>query len=275
MRLVRNRRGQFIIIAALLIAVMIISASAVMFSAVTYFRHERWQEYLIVIDGVRTGTGNVLQLSLANYTQTLNNTVLKSNMGSWQMDVKNAYTGFGAIMSYSLASGTRTVYGMSLNYVNGLAYTWNQPISFSAANATGNLNITSVGLTGYSFTSSVFLKMNITDALWYDGQGNDPGQIGVRVIMYAEGLSVLTGLQKSNFVLFQIGSPGVNQTWSLYRYYESTGHSGNPALNSFVYELRYTHSSKTQPASVIATVSVVDARGIKVTGRATLTTVKA
>lgn len=275
MGLVGNKRGQFIIIAALLISVMIISASAVMFSAVTYFRHEHWEEYLIVIDGVKTGTANVLQLSLANYTQTLNNTVLKTNMDSWRMDVKKAYTGFGAMTSYSLASGTRTAYGMSLNYVNGLASTWNQPISFSAANATGNLNITSVGLTGYSFTSSVFLKMNIADALWYDGQGNDPGQIGVRVVMYAEGLSVLTALQKSNFVLFQIGSPGVNQTYSLYRYYESTGHQSNPALNSFVYELRYTHSSKTQPASVIATVSVVDARGIKVTGRATLNTVDA
>jgi hypothetical protein len=273
MGLVGNKRGQFIIIAALLISIMIISASAVMFSAVTYFRHEHWEEYLIVIDGVKTGTANVLQLSLANYTQTLNNTVLKTNMDSWRMDVTKAYTGFGAITSYSLASGARTVYGMSLSYVNGLASTWNQQISFSAANATGNLNITSVGLTGYGFTSSVFLKMNIADALWYDGQGNDPGQIGVRVVMYAEGPALLTNLAKSNFVLFQIG--GVNQTYTFIRYYESTSHSGNPALNSFVYELRYTHSSKNQPASVIATVSVVDARGIKVTGQATLNTIDA
>jgi hypothetical protein len=267
MGLVGNKRGQFIIIAALLIAIMIISASAVMFSAVTYFKHERWEEYLIVIDGVKTGTANVLQLSLANYTQALNNTVLKTNMDSWRMDVKKAYTGFGAIASYSLASGAYTAYGMSLNYVNGLNCTWNKQISFSAANATGNLNITSVGLTGYGFVSTVFLKMHIADALYYKGQGSNPDYVGVRVIMYAEGPVMLTKLVKSNFVLFQIGDSNVT-TWSLYRYYEST-------LNAFVYDLRYQVPKKSDPVTATATISVVDARGIKVTGQAPFTTVNA
>jgi hypothetical protein len=113
--------------------------------------------------------------------------------------------------------------------------------------------------------------MNITDAIYYKGKGSDPNQVGVRVIMYAEGPTILTNLQKSNFLLFQIG--GVNQTYTFIRYYESTGHSGNPALNSFVYEFRYTVASK--PATVTAKVSVVDIRGIKVTGQATLNTVDA
>jgi len=271
--LVRDKRGQFIIIAALLIALMIISASAVMFSAVTYYKHERWEEYIIVIDGVKTGTANVLTLSLANYTQTWNPNVLKTNLDCWRQDVEKAYAGFGAILSYSLASGSRSAYGMSLNYNLGLASQNLSRISFLAANATASLNITSVGLTGYGFVSTVFLKMNMTDVLWYSGQGSDPGQIGVRVVLYAEGPVMLTNLLKSNFVLFQIG--GVNQTFSLLRYYESMGHGGNPALNAYVYELRYTHSSKNDPGSVTATVSVVDARGIRVTGRATLNTVSA
>jgi hypothetical protein len=196
-------------------------------------------------------------------------------MDSWQQDVKKAYTGFGAIMSYSFppSSDSYTVYGMSLNYVNGLNYTWNRQISFSAANATGNLNITSIGLTGYKFTSSVFLKMNITDALYYKGTRGADDMVGVRVVMYAEGPTVLTNLQKSNFVLFQIGTPPANKTFTFVRYYESTSHSGDPALNSFVYELRYTVSS--DPRSVRAKISVVDTRGIKVTGEATLPTVKA
>jgi len=272
-RLVKNKRGQFIVIAALLIALMIISASAVMFSTVTYFKHERWEEYVILIDGVREGTTNVLELSLANYTKTWNANILKANLDSWRQDVKKAYSGFGAILDYSLVSGSYSVYGMSLNYNLGLASRWNQSISFSAANATASLNITSVELTGYRFASTVFLKMNITDALWYKGQGNDPGTVGVRVVMYADGPAFLTNLQKSNFVLFQIG--GVNQTFSLVRYYETKGRGGNPALNAFVYELRYTHSSKDKPASVTATIGVVDTRGIRVRGQATLSPIDA
>ena len=270
-RLSRNRRGQFIVIAALLISVMIIAASTVMFSAVTYFQHERWEEYIIAIDGIRIGTANVLQLSLANYTQTLDNTVLQTNLNAWRQDVGRAYSGYGAILSNIPASGTYSAYGMSLTYVNGLARTWNQPVSFSAANSTGSLNITSVGLQGYKFSSSVFLKMRIADAIYYAGQGSNPNYVGVRVIMYAEESVVITNLQKSNFVLFQIG--GINQTYTFLRYYESVSHSGVPALNSFVYEMRYQVASK--PASVTAKVSAFDTRGITVTGQATLTPIDA
>jgi len=262
MRLVREKRGQFIIIAALLIATMIVSASVVMFSAVTYFKHERWEEYIIVIDGVETGTANVLKLSLANYTQTWNPNVLKTNLDSWRQDVKRAYSGFGALLGYSLASGPYSAYGMNLNYNLGLASSWNQPTSFSAANATVSLNITSVGLTGYRFASTVFLRMRIVDARWYSGTG----QVGVRVIVDAEGPIPVTNLQVSNFVLFQIG--GVNKTInSLVRYYESQ------SLNAFVYELRY--SSSGNPGTITATVGVVDTRSIKVTGQATMNTVSA
>lgn len=273
-RMVRNKRGQFIVIAALLIALMIISATTVMFSAGTYFKHEQWEEYLIVIDGVKAGTANVLKLSLANYTQTSNGSVLKANLDCWRDAVKNAYSGFGAILGYSLASGSYSAYGMNPNYYLGLNRTWNKQVSFSIANATTNLNVTSVGLSGYRFVSSVFLKMNIADVLWYDGKGQNPGPfVGVRVVLYAEGPAMITNLVKSNFVLFQIKTGGVwiNQAFTLVRYYESVGHSGNPALNAYVYELRYGASS--DPGSVTVSVSVVDTRGIKVTGNATLSTV--
>lgn len=264
MRLVKDKRGQFIIIAALLIAIMIISASAVMFSAVTYFEHERWEEYIIVIDGVKAGTTNVLKLSLANYTQTGNINVLKTNLDYWREDVKKVYSGFGAILDYSLASGAYSAYGMNLNYTLGLASTWNQRVSFSAANATGGLNITSVGLTGYRFASTVFLKMNITDALWY----SDTKQVGVRVIIEAEGPTPVTNLQKSNFLLFQVDEVDKTLNSTLNRYYESQGHPIKkptyPALNAYVYELRYSTSSK--PASVNVVITARDSRGIQVRG---------
>jgi len=274
MRMVKDKRGQFILIAALLIALMIISVSAIMYSSVTYFRHERWEEYLIVIDGVKSGTTNLLTVSLANYTQASppNGSVLQDNLDQWRYDVKKAYAGYGTMFDYSLVTATYRVYGMNLSYNLGLARTWNQRISFSAANATARLNITSVGLTGYKFTSTVFLKMNITDALWYPGKKGDPGQVGVRAVIYAEGPLPVTNLQTANFILFQID--GADKAFTLFRYYESAGHpAGSTPLNAFVYEFRYSASSK--PSSVVATIGVVDTRSIKVTGQATLTTIDA
>jgi len=263
--MVRDKRGQFILIAALLIAIMIISVSAIMYSAVTYYRHERWEEYLIVIDGVEAGTANLLKLSLANYTQTANANVLKANLDQWREDVKKAYTGYGAILGYSLATGSYSAYGMNpINYNLGLASTWNQRISFSAANATASLNITSVGLIGHKFASIAFLKMTIADALWY----SDTKQVGVRVIIEAEGPTQVTNLQKSNFLLFQVDGVDKTQNSTLNRYYESRGHPIKnptyPALNAYVYELRYSASSK--PASVNVVITVRDSRGIQVRG---------
>lgn len=272
MRSARNKQGQFILIAALLIALMIISVSAIMYNAVTYFRYERWEEYLIVVDGLKSGTFNLLTVSLANYTQTSNGDVLRANMDKWREDIKKAYAGYGVVFSYSVASGPYVAYGVNMNYNSGLNTTWNKPTSFSAANASASLNITSIGLTGYRFTSDVFLKMSIVDALWYEtkktGQRVD-GEVGVRVVIEMEDLMPITDLHTSNFILFQIN--GVNQAFTLYDYYESQTHNSGsyPALNKFVYELRYLYSGDSAPTTVNAKVCVKDSRIIQVTSQVT------
>ena len=60
MRLGREKKGQFIIIAALMMAIMIISISSIIYSSVTYFKHERWEEYVVLVDSVKTGTSRVV-----------------------------------------------------------------------------------------------------------------------------------------------------------------------------------------------------------------------
>jgi len=51
-KLIKNKKGQFIIIAFLMIAMMIISIGALMHRAVTYYKHEPWQEYLTLIGSI-------------------------------------------------------------------------------------------------------------------------------------------------------------------------------------------------------------------------------
>jgi signal transduction histidine kinase len=71
MRLAKERKGQFIIIAAMLLAIMIISVSTVIYGTVTYYRQERWEEYVTIVDSIKTASCNILQVGLANYAQTL------------------------------------------------------------------------------------------------------------------------------------------------------------------------------------------------------------
>lgn len=260
-RLKRDRRGQFIIIAAILIAILIVSVASVMYGAVTYFRHERWEEYLTVIDTVRASSNRLVEISLANYTLTGNQTVLKANLDRWQRDLMKTYTGLGVVLASSLASGAQEVYGVTIQYDMGLAKDWNRQESFSAANVTFTLNITSVGLHGYKFVTPVFLKMNITDALYYQSSE----EVGVRLVVHREDLIPIINLEAANFIEFKID--GDNKSFSFYRYFDSQ------TLNAFVYELRC--GSQTQPSNITAFISVVDSRGVKVTGNATLSVTQA
>jgi hypothetical protein len=155
LRIVKNKKGQFIVIAVMMIALMIVSIGAIMYSAGTYYRQEQWEEYVTLVEHVRLSTIRLVEISLANYTASGNNSTLKDNLNQWQNDLKKAYPGYGIILTYDLADGT------NIDYSQGLASHWNETVSYSAANATFNLNVTSVGLEGYRFMATAFLGLKI------------------------------------------------------------------------------------------------------------------
>ena len=258
MRFFREKKGQFIVIAALLISIMIISVSTVIYGTVTYYRSERWEEYLTVVDSIKTSSFNALEISLAKYTQTQNSTILRDNLNQWIRDVRKAYPSFGVDLSFTNESGVRSVFGMNLNYSLGLAHTWNQQVSFSAANTTFNLNFASVGLTGYNFSAHAFLKMNIRDVIWYSRTGNQ--FLRIYITVDKEGPVPIISLQKNNFVQVKLNDTPKN--FSLTRYYSAT-------YNSFIYEIR-VNSVTALPSSV--EVTLVDTRGIKTISSSTNTT---
>jgi len=248
-RVAREKKGQFIVIAALLLSIMIISVSTVIYGTVTYYRQERWEEYVTIVDSIKTASYNLLQVGLANYAQTLNSTVLRDYFNLWVRDVRKAYPGFGADLSCSLVSGVRSAYGVNINYSLGLARTWSQPVSFSASNATVSLDLASVGLTGYSFSSHVFLKMNMRDAVWFSKSSKR--YVLIYLSVNREGPEVVVNLGKSNFPDVKLS--GVSQAFSVKRYYSST-------YNCFIYEVR-VDSISALPSSAEVTLS--DTRGIK------------
>ena len=255
-RLVKQKRGQFIVIAALMIAIMIVSIGAIMYGAVTYFKYERWEEYLAIIDNVKLGSHRVVEISLASYTNfTLDNETLKNNLDQWRSNITKAYPGFGLILTYSNATGSHYAYGVNINYSFGLANYWYNETSFSAANATFTLNITSVGLTGYEFTASAFLRMRILDANWSSSEET----LSIYLTVEREGLIPVTNLKQSNFQL-EVADYG-SVDFTLTQYF-------NVVYGSFIYEIR-CDPIFPQPSSV--EVTAVDARNIKVIANSTVT----
>jgi len=247
-RLGKQERGQFIVIAALMVAIMIVSIGAIMYGAVTYFKYERWEEYLAIIDNVKLGSQRVVEMSLASYTLTSNNETLKNNLDQWRCNITKAYPGFGVILTYSNASGSHYAYGVNMKYSSGLASYWYNRTSFSAANATFTLNITSVGLTGYEFNAFAFLRTRILDVVW----SSRDKALTIRLTVEREGLTPITNLKKSNFQVNVAGYASAN--FSLARYY-------NVTYGFFLYEIELQSISR-EPQGV--TVTVVDTRGVKV-----------
>jgi len=180
-KLIKHKKGQFVIIAALMIAIMIISIGALMHRAVTYYKHEPWEEYLTLVGNIELNSRRLVELSLANYTNTPNQTnpnILKNTLEKWQSNLTKIYPGYGIALTFKVVN-------------SGLTCDWNKTASFSAANANFTLNITSIGLTGYMFTAVTFLNLTILNV-------NDTTN-EVSVTVKGEDKMPITNLKEDNF----------------------------------------------------------------------------
>ena len=233
-KLIKQRKGQFVVIAVLMIAIMIISIGALMHRAVTYYKHEPWEEYLTLIGNIELNSRRLVELSLANYTRALNQSILKNNLEEWQVNLLRIYPGRGITLNYTLASCT------NYNYSLGLTRDWNETASFSAANATFTLNIISIGLTGYKFISTAFLNLTILNTT--DNE--------INVTVKGENGMPIFNLEEDNFQIIEPNATIVRVT------------SRCDSDHALVYIIRY-EGSIAEPV----TIKVWDQRGIQVTAK--------
>lgn len=259
MKTISDKHGQFILIAALMVSILIVSISAIMYGTVTYFKHERWEEYLSLIDTLKISSRRVVEISLANYTWNLNNaTILRNNLHKWRINITRVYSGFGVVLNPHLINGSYQAYNLTFSYTLGLAYNWYAPVSYSAANATVEVNITSIGLNGYRFMAVPLVREEILSAEY----STSVKSLTVKLAVDKEELMPITNLQGSSFSL----SINISGTWqsvnfSFSRYYDSD-------FNRFVYEL-YTDNLADSPSDV--SVTVRETRYIKVVANSTVT----
>ncbi len=244
-RLTKNKKGQFILIAVLIIAIMIISIGTIMHRALTYYKNEPWDEYSMLISNVELSSHRVTELSLSNLTnsQIANYDILRMNLAQWQRDLAKIYPGYGIMLNYYLANGTSSLYGVNVQYSSGLNYTWNRTSSFSVANASITLDVDSIGLHGYRFDTTTLLNLTII------GTEFSSSTLKVNVTVTREGMAAVIGLKADNFQIDGFAHAPISVS----------------AAQDQNYTLIYTIECSgvaSQPSQF--TVNLCDARGIRV-----------
>ena len=222
----KQKKGQFIIIAILFIATMIISIGGLLSSTLTYYKYEPWEEYITVIDGIKSNSNHLVEISLSNYTLSdfTDPTILKTNLNQWKTDLPEIYPGFGINLDYEL------------NNENGIIYEIDDTSASISANVTFSLDITSLGLTGYKFNTTPSLNLTILNPYPVE---NEP----INVVVTKNG-TPLFDLRKENFQIIDASISSLTNQYD--------------AQNTFIYSLTYN-----SPITTHISVGVCDQRGIK------------
>lgn len=232
-RLLKQKNGQFIIIAVLFISTMIISIGALLYSTVTYYKYEPWEEYNTVIDGIQLNTLHLVELSLSNYSDVFNSSILKTNLDEWKRDLTTIYPSYGVSLDYKLLGDT------------GLEYLEIDNSSSITANVSFSLNITSLGLTGYEFITAPSLNLSVIEV---------PSTIDESLnvaVTTQDGVPVF-GLTEANFNIME----GAVTITDFADFYDET--------YTIIYSMKCDTVLPIPSPSTPIIVDVIDQRGIRV-----------
>jgi len=222
----RGKRGQFIIIAVMLVALMIVSMGALMHNAITYYKHEPWEEYSTLIGDIEINSRKLVELSLASYTNSIGSiTIIETNLAKWEEDLVDAYPNRGV----TLASSGAQMLNSSQSSTN---------TATSNAQASFTLNILSIGLEGYTFNVLTSLTLSIKSVTTVD---SNMTQV-IAVVTSETGMPV-TDLGETNFKVENATKVAVSAAYD----------------SASVLEYGILHNG---PAN--ATIEVCDQRGISV-----------
>ena len=150
MRTAKKNRGQFVIIAVLLAAIMIVSIGTLMHTATTYYKHEPWEEYSTLIGNIELNSLRLVELSLSDYSNSAvqDPLMLSENLEKWQNNLTGIYPSKGILLKPDLSNGGLSCLG------------WNTKTASSQAAANFELDITSIGLAGYKFSTKISLSLS-------------------------------------------------------------------------------------------------------------------
>ena len=265
MKIVKQKKGQFIIIAVLMIAIMMVSIAAIMYSAVTYYRYEKWEEYLLIIDNLKMGSRRLMEICLANFTQfnfekyAIDRTALNQTLGQWKNDLRKSMPGQG--LSIDLLDKTQLISPPKViggTYIperwarNFIKCYWFYPVSLSSIFTELSANLSSSGLQGYR--SPIFISLQVEiDMSYLEGTPSEVGAIKI-TMTHQDGLPV-KGLKANNFEVYRF-DPSVDD-WSIASLSKVSRSLGGKYLLTFT-------GSIEKPYYKWLIIKVTDTRGITV-----------
>ena len=209
----RRKKGQFIIIAALIIAIMIVTIGAVMYSTLTYFKYERWDDYLSLIDNIEMSSKRLLQIGLANFTETCfeervpDRSIINDIFNRWKNDLSVGLAGSGIAIDFlnasQLLSSPKVVgatYIPERRVYNFIKCYWYYPVGISSIYADFSINLSKAGLHGYRNPMLIYLSIELDISYLAEG----PPQISELLVKVTrENGFPIIDLAEENFIVYR------------------------------------------------------------------------
>ena len=192
-----NNKGQFSIIAALLVAVVLVASVVTTYSAIRYNPVEGQPQILSAIDETNLALKQVLGFTVGYYGSVLQVT----GNSSYAKTLATNYMNSGL----ENVADMRPEWGTSFNVTSlTLSTNWFTNESYSEGDLNITYGLTGLGITGIAYASSCRLDVQITPS-------NSPNQVCVSVVK--DGSEPVVGLSASSFkfYLYQNG----NLTWGM------------------------------------------------------------
>lgn len=177
-----KKRGQMIVIAALLMAILLVSLLPITYMATTHYRFMRYKSVKEITANIASEFQRGLEAILATSTHIYNKTfylepgriVAKKLFNRWIMTLLKAYSGVGIQVNVSygdiLLQPAKDGYPeVRIEEGEIMKCFWYFPRAISAIYATMSLNLTEYGLYGWNISRLVLLNLTInTDQIGVD-----------------------------------------------------------------------------------------------------------
>ena len=177
-----KKRGQMIVIAALLMAILLVSLLPITYMATTHYRFMRYKSVKEITANIASEFKRGLEAILATSTHIYNKTfylepgrlVAKKLLNRWIMTLLKAYSGVGIQVNVSygdiLLQPAKDGYPeVRIEEGEIMKCFWYFPRAISAIYATMSLNLTEYGLYGWNISRLVLLNLTInTDQIGID-----------------------------------------------------------------------------------------------------------
>jgi len=195
--LIRSKKGQFSIIAALLVAVVIISTVITTYSAIRYDPIEAQPQILSAVDETNLALKQLLGFTVGYYgsiLQVTGNTSYAQNLARNYMQ-----SGLENIMDIKPDWGL----SFNVNFVD-LHIDWFEPTSTSSGQFNVTYDLTGLGFYNLTYVKQSSLSVEILDSL----SSNE-----ARVSVLEEGTEPLISLSRNNFKFYRYATS--EQSWQL------------------------------------------------------------